>query len=307
MNKILVVGGTGFVGKALVNHLRANGYDPITLSRSGIMLPDKVIRFDSDGLVPVDVLSDFYGIVNLAGENISQRWTSSVKTGILSSRLETTNRITAALRRNRQAGLPLPSVLVNASAVGYYGVRPLGIQTEDSPSGEGYLASVCRQWEQAATAAVEDGVRVVVFRFGLVLGHGGGILAEIEKPFQFRIGGVIGSGEQHMSWVHNKDLVRAIQLALDRAEMQGPYNLTSPYPVSMAEFTRCVGKELGRRSWTKVPAFIAKIIFGEMAEELLLADQQVAPKRLLEQGFTFSFPEISAAVADIYKNVSTTH
>ena len=150
MKKILVTGGTGFIGKALVTRLRAEGYDPVVFSRKGILMSDGLVRPTENGLIPSDLLADLYGIVNLAGENIGKRWTSSIKSAILSSRIDTTNLIISSIRQNRRLGLPIPAVLVSASAVGYYGISPSGIQTEQSPAGEDFLADVCRQWEQIA-------------------------------------------------------------------------------------------------------------------------------------------------------------
>lgn len=272
MKKILVTGGTGFIGKALVMHLQEIGYTPIVLSRKGIQMPDKLLQPDENGLIPPEILADLYGIVNLAGENIGQRWSSKVKSAILSSRIETTNLIIAALRRNLQMRLSIPSILISASAVGYYGIRPSGIQTESCPPGEDFLASVCRQWEEAAMAAAELGVRVNIFRFGIVLGPDGGVLTQMAAPFKWRVGGVIGSGNQHISWIHRNDLIRALAEPFTNLEMQGVYNLTSPNPVTMSQFMDCLGKTLGSPSWTKVPAFIVKLRFGEMADSLLLAN-----------------------------------
>ncbi len=301
MEKILVTGGTGFIGKALVTRLRAEGYDPVVFSRKGILMSDGLVRPTENGLIPSDLLADLYGIVNLAGENIGKRWTSSIKSAILSSRIDTTNLIISSIRQNRRLGLPIPAVLVSASAVGYYGISPSGIQTEQSPAGEDFLADVCRQWEQIAMSAATDGVRVTIFRFGVVLGPDGGILERMAAPFKWRVGGVIGSGRQHISWIHRNDLIQALLIPFTNLEMQGAYNLTSPNPVTMSQFMDCLGSILGSPSWTIVPGFIAKLLFGEMAESLLLADQQVFPRRLLEQGFVFSFPELSTALAEIYQ------
>jgi len=228
MNKILITGGTGFVGKALVNQLREEGFEPVIFSRSAGKNPGSVIGADDEGLIPSEVLSTLYGIVNLAGENIGQRWTPDVKQRILNSRIDITDRIVTALRRNIKLGLPVPSVLVNASAVGYYGSHPSGIQTEDSPSGQGFLASVCCQWEQSAMTALEAGVRVVIFRFGIVFGPDGGVLSQMARPFKWKMGGVVGSGNEHVSWVHRKDLIRAVSLALNHSDMAGAFNLTQP-------------------------------------------------------------------------------
>ena len=300
MKKILVTGGTGFIGKALVARLSAEGYTPVVFSRKGILMSDGLVQPTENGLIPPALLADFYGIVNLAGENIGKRWTPSIKSAILASRIDTTNLIIDSIRQNRRLGLPIPSVLVSASAVGYYGISPSGIQTEQSSAGEDFLADVCRQWEQIAMSAAADGVRVTIFRFGVVLGPDGGILARMATPFKWGVGGVIGSGRQHISWIHRNDLIQALLIPFANVEMHGAYNLTSPNPATMSLFMDCLGSMLGSPSWTKLPGFFAKLILGEMAESLLLADQQVLPQRLLGQGFVFSFPELSTALSEIY-------
>lgn len=302
MKKILVSGGTGFIGKSLVVQLSKNGYFPVLFSRKGIQMPDCLIPLNQNGLIPPEVLADFYGIVNLAGETIGQRWTPAVKSAILSSRLDPTNCIVDSIRQNRRIGMPAPSVFVSASAIGYYGINPSGIQTENSPSGEDFLAAVCRQWEQAAMAAAREEVQVAVFRFGIVLGPDGGVLTRMAAPFKWRVGGVIGSGHQHISWIHRNDLIRALQMPFTDTKVQGIYNLTSPNPVKMSQFIDCLGSTLNSPSWTRLPAFIVRLIFGEMAEALLLADQQAIPKRLLEQDFVFTFPDLSAALTEIYQH-----
>lgn len=301
MKKILVVGGSGFVGKALTDRLKRDGYDPLIFSRGNKPVRDvTVVTPDAQGYIPADVMDALHGIVNLAGETVAQRWTRGVKERILSSRIETTNAVIAALERNRSFQLRCPQVLVNASAVGYYGNSPQGIQTEASPSGAGFLAKVCREWEKSARQAEDLGLRVVILRFGIVLGPDGGVLEQMLKPFNWRVGGVIGDGSQYISWVHREDLTRAASIALGDETMVGPYNLTSPHPVTMDWFMHCLGYAVGRASWTRMPGFVARILFGEMADEILLASQEVLPQRLLQQGFAFSWGELEQALADIF-------
>jgi uncharacterized protein len=196
--------------------------------------------------------------------------------------------------------LSCPKVLVNASAVGYYGNNNKGLLTEASPSGDGFLAMVCREWEKSARRAETANVRVVIMRFGIVLGPDGGALALMRLPFRFGVGGVIGDGRQFLSWVHREDVARAIVWAVETAGAAGAYNLTSPNPVTMKEFMRCLGRALGWPCWTSLPPFAARLIFGPMADELLLASQQAVPQRLLAEGFAFSYAGPEAALAEIF-------
>lgn len=300
MKKILLVGGTGFIGQALGGHLRKSGYEVLILGRNARSSPESVM-LDDEGLIPNEVLAGLAGIINLAGETIGQRWTAVVKDKILSSRIESTQRIVASLERGKENGIAIPSVLLNASAIGFYGAQPSGLQTEDSPKGAGFLASVCQAWEKEAQVAERLGVRVVIFRFGIVLGLHGGILAKMSKPCKLGVGGVIGSGRQHVSWIHYKDVARAVSFALESEKLKGPYNLTAPQVVTMNFFMNALAKQFGKPSWTKLPSFVARVVLGDMANEVLLADQDVFPKRLLEEKFVFQFTELLSCLDDIYQ------
>lgn len=301
MNKILILGGTGFVGRAVITCLRNNGFEPVIFSRNGGTFEHfKAIRPDAEGLIPAEVLSSVQGLINLAGETINQRWNSAIKKKIHDSRVNTTEKIAIAVQRNRKLGLPYPQVLVNASAIGYYGNRPQGIQTENSPAGSGFLADVCRQWEDAAFRSAEQGLRVVIFRFGVVLGPGGGIIDQLSRPFRFGVGGFFGSGKQYLSWIHRKDLARIILLAIADNSMSGVYNATSPEAVTMLEFTDCFARILHRPNWLRIPEFAARALFGEMAGEVLLADQQVYPLRLSKMPCQFHYERISDAIDEIF-------
>lgn len=301
MKKILLVGGTGFIGQVLAGYLRENGYEVFILGRKARSLPESVM-LDDEGLIPNEVLSGLAGIINLAGETIGQRWTAVVKDKILSSRIESTQRIVASLKRGKENGIAIPSVLLNASAIGFYGAQTSGRQTEDSPKGEGFLASVCQAWEEEARIAERLGIRVVIFRFGIVLGLHGGILEKMSMPCKLGFGGVIGSGQQSVSWIHHQDLARAVLFALALDQIKGPYNLTAPQSVPMHLFMKSLAKQFGKPSWTKLPSFVARLVFGDMANEVLLADQDVYPKRLLEENFVFLFTELSASLDDIYQS-----
>jgi hypothetical protein len=301
--KVLVTGGTGFIGVTLVKELRQAGFEPLIFSHDGkgsgtecIVIPN------SDGLIASDVIAEISAIINLAGENIGQRWNREAKARILSSRVVTTKTVVRSLQHNRENGKSCPRVLINASAVGYYGTHPQGVVTEASPSGDGYLAEVCREWEKTAQQAELEGLRVVILRFGIVLGPDGGVLKQMERPFRWRVGGIIGNGQQYISWVHRGDLIRIIVEALENENLDGTYNLTSPNPVTMAVFMKELGRVLHSTCWTQMPSFVAKIIFGERADELLLASQQVLPQRLLAAKYEFQFAKIEQALNDVYRN-----
>lgn len=301
VRKILLAGGTGFIGSALAGRLSQLDFTPVILSRNaGNDKGAAATTPDGDGLVPENVFANVEAIVNLAGENIGQYWTRQIKEKILTSRITATNHIVRAMQRNAAHGLAYPKVLINASAVGYYGNRPRELLTEASENGGGYLARVCREWEQEALRALDLRVRVTILRFGIVLGRNGGALMRMAQPFRWKLGGVIGDGSQYISWVHIADVAHVIHTILERNDMQGVYNVTSPAPVSMAEFMRELGERLQSPSWTRLPGFAARILFGEMAEENLLASQQVLPRRLLDMGYEFLFPTLSEALADIY-------
>ena len=295
MKQILVTGSSGFIGKELFRFLNKNQFKLTPLSHQDIFAYQ-----NRNELFPAKELSDISGIINLAGVSISQRWNEKTKARILESRLNTTRFLVDSLQCAKELQLPIPSVFINASGIGYYGISPAGVQTEASPPGTDFLASVCQQWEQAAFHAERLGIRTVIGRFGVVLGTSGGALPRMALPFHWGVGGTIGDGTQHLSWIHLQDLLQLLQLALTAPSLQGAYNFTSPTPVPMRQFAASLGKQLKKPVWTRIPASAAKILFGEMAEAILLADQQVLPQRLLESGFQFQFPDLASALADLY-------
>lgn len=297
---ILVTGGTGFVGRALVGELRLGGKVCQIVSRSG---GEGMVKVPGPGeLFSTELISSVTHVVNLAGESIAgSRWSEQVRQGIMRSRVEMTGCIVASIRRNQELGLAYPKVMLNASAVGYYGTHPVTLFTEESENGNDFLAEVCRQWEGEALQAKVLGVRVLCLRFGHILEQDGGMLPRVAMPFRFGVGGYLGDGQQWMSWIHRKDLVEIVVQALDDPKWQGIYNLTTPEPVTMEEFMQVLGQTLGSKSRMRVPAFAARLLFGEMAQEVLLQGQKVFPQRLLEQGYVFKYPRLPEALADIYK------
>ncbi|PYQ51783.1 MAG: TIGR01777 family protein [Acidobacteria bacterium] len=286
--KIVVAGGTGFLGQPLVRRLLQRGADVVVLSRN----PAKVHVGRGIAWNAVNEAGSADVVINLAGENVGEgRWTAERKRKILVSRLDATTSLVDAIRR-----APAKSrTLISASAVGFYGLRGDEIIDETSPTGSGFLAEVVRKWEEAARGA-ESISRVVIFRFGVVLAKDGGALEKMMLPFRLGVGGPIGSGNQWMSWVDREDVFRAIEWAIDRREVRGTYNITSPEPVRNRDFAGALGRALHRPAFMPTPGFALRLIFGTMADEVLLGGQRVVPARATNEGFTFAYPTLEASL-----------
>jgi uncharacterized protein (TIGR01777 family) len=232
-------------------------------------------------------------VVHLAGESIaSGRWTAARKQRILESRTKGTRLLAGSLAALHKP----PQVMISASAVGIYGDRGNEVLTEESGSGSGFLADVCRQWELEATALNEGPVRLVLLRMGMILSSEGGALARMLPPFRFGVGGRLGTGKQYMSWIALDDLLEVIRFAIASPSLHGAVNAVAPAPVTNQEFTRALGIVLKRPTLFSVPAFAVRFLFGEMGRELLLSSNRVVPGRLLAAGFRFRFPEIEVAL-----------
>lgn len=296
--RIVIAGGSGFIGETLVRRLLARGDDVAVLSRNpakvqagrGVAWDGKTQGSWSQEVANADV------IVNLAGENVGEaRWTDERKRRLVASRLDATGAIVQALRdapaRNR--------TLVNASAVGYYGLRGDETLDESGTRGGGFLAELVEKWEAAAREA-ESLARLVILRFGVALAPGGGALKKMMLPFQVGVGGPVGSGEQWMSWIDRDDAVRIVEWAIDDANVRGTYNATSPEPVRNRDFTRALGRAMHRPAFMPAPAFVLRIAFGQMAEEVLLGGQRVVPRRAEREGFRFEIPTLDASLAKIH-------
>jgi len=299
----LLTGGTGFVGGAVADQLILRGRKFQIISRNNkTNQRDSLVQLPVPGqLFPATTIAEAESVINLAGESIAgSRWNARVRHNILHSRVEITSCIVKSIRRNQELGLPYPKVLVNASAMGYYGTHPKQKFTENSGNGHGFLAEVCRRWEDEALKAESLGVRVVRLRFGHVLGRDGGLLAKVAMPFHFGIGGYLGDGQQWMSWIHRKDLVKIILQAVDDETWQGAYNACTPNAVNMQEFMKALGSVLNSKSRIHIPAFLTRLLFGDLAEEVLLKGQRLYPKRLLGQGYEFEYSTLSEALADIF-------
>lgn len=290
--KVLVSGAGGLIGTGLVQSLRAQGNEVRCLKR-GVAGGD-VISWDPEaGRLDARALEGLDAVVHLAGENIAAgRWTPARKQRILASRVRGTWLLSQTLA---QLARP-PQVLICASAVGYYGDRGAEELREDSPPGQGFLAEVCRAWEEAAEPARAAGVRTIHLRFGMVLSAAGGALARMLPPFRLGLGGRIGNGQQYLSWINLDDAVRALGHLLEHPDLSGPFNAVSPHPCTNAEFTRALGQVLHRPTVFPVPVWVLRLVLGEMARELLLASTRAVPARLLESGFRFEHPELVGAL-----------
>lgn len=293
--KVLVSGSSGLIGSALVPALRQAGHQVVRLVRRRPEPPDEFFWLPDAGQLDRSALEGVDAVVHLAGETIGKRWTSSAKERIRASRIEGARLLTEAMR---EMGTP-PRVFVSASAVGYYGDRGSEILDENEAPGRGFLAEVCKDWEAATRPAVERGVRVVNARTGIVLSGRGGALKAMLPLFQLGLGGVLGDGRQYMSWIAIDDVVRGYLHLLEDSGLSGPVNLTSPNPVTNAEFTQTLAKVLGRPAFLRIPAQVLTLPLGEMAQETLLASQRAIPRRLLERGFQFQYPELEGALRHV--------
>lgn len=297
--KILISGASGFLGSALTTFLRENGHEVVRLIRPGAPMSSETVVWDPAlGQIDATRLEGFDAVVHLSGESVSGRWTSSKKTAIHDSRVQGTKLLAGTL-----AALSRPSsVFISASATGYYGDRGDEILTEESAIGKtGFLPGVCREWEEAAQPLRKKGIRVVHLRFGVILGAEGGALAKMLSPFRKGLGGIIGSGRQYMSWVSLEDVLGVVEHALNTPALEGPVNVVSPEPVTNKEFTKALGEILHRPTIFPIPAMAAKLLFGEMAEELLLASTRVEPRKLLKSGYRFKHMHLPEALQAILK------
>jgi uncharacterized protein (TIGR01777 family) len=287
--RVLLAGGTGFIGDPVARALRAAGHDVTIVSRHPGYVPAKAIAWDGVR----GAMRETDAVVNLAGESLAEgRWTDARKRAIVDSRLESTRAIVEAMA----AGAARPSVLVNASAVGFYGPRRDEELDETAPAGEGFLAGVCRRWEAEAFRARDLDVRVVALRLGVVLGPGGGALAKMTIPFRAALGGPLGNGRQWMSWIHRADVVGLVLAALGSDAYAGPVNATAPAPVRNRDFTVALAKTVHRPAFFRVPGIALRLVLGEMAD-MLLTGQRVVPAAARTAGYEFRYPEIYGALA----------
>jgi hypothetical protein len=299
--KIILAGATGFIGSSLICDLIKDGHELVLLTRDAVRarqrFGDAAVCELWDGQRAGEWSSHLDGadaVVNLAGTSIAgRRWNARHKAAIRDSRILATRAIVESMRRAANR----PSLLINASAVGYYGNVPDGTVDESAPASPDFLGRVCLEWETEAMKAEELGVKVARIRMGIVLGVGGGALEKMVLPFRLFVGGPLGSGSQWFPWVHRDDVVGVIRFVLSRG-IGGPFNVTAPNPVTMNEFCRALGRALYRPCWLSVPAFVLRLAVGEMAGNLL-GGQRAIPSRLLHQGYAFKYRELEAALRDL--------
>lgn len=292
--QIVISGASGLVGGALVEALARQGHSVLRLVRTKDRpAPGAIPWHPDDGQLDSTRLEGLDAVVHLAGENIaSGRWTARRKARIRDSRVNGTTLLCGALARCARP----PKVLLSASAVGFYGDRGDEWATEDMGEGRGFLADVCAAWESATQSASQCGIRVVNGRIGMVLSAAGGALKKMLTPFRLGMGGRIGSGRQWMSWIELDDLVAAIEFCLVHEALRGPVNLVSPHPVTNLQFTKALGAALHRPTVMPMPAFAARLVFGELADALLLSSLRARPTRLAECGFEFRHGSLAAAL-----------
>jgi uncharacterized protein len=298
--KVAITGATGFVGSRLVEQLLAEGHQVVVLTRHAEAAQQK---FPTATIVPYSpttagewqsAIAGCEGVVNLAGEPIAeQRWTPAVKQTLLNSRKLTTDLLVQAIAQAN----PRPSVLVNASAIGFYGTSEIATFDETSEAGHDFLAEICQAWESAAKSVTPTGTRLVILRLGIVLGMGGA-LGKMLTPFKLFAGGPLGTGKQWFSWIHRDDVVRLIIRALTDPTMAGVFNATAPNPVRMNDLCTTLGQVMHRPSWLPVPSFALEALLGDGAQ-VVLEGQQVLPKQTLASGFQYQYPELKPALEEI--------
>jgi len=290
--KILIAGASGLIGSALIPTLQADGDEVTRLVRTSPKPGEIEWHPNQDTMDPAR-LEGFDAVINLAGENVAGgRWSEEQKRKIHDSRVNGTHLLSESMAKLAKR----PRAFLCASATGFYGDRDDEVLDEHSESGGGFLAGVCREWEKATEPAANEGVRVVNLRFGVILAREGGMLAKLLTPFKMGMGGKVGSGKQFISWVAIDDVVSVIKLALHDETFRGPVNVVSPNPVTNEVLTKTLGHVLSRPTALAMPAFAARLAFGEMADEMLLSSQYVVPKRLNDAGYEFKYPELEAAL-----------
>ena len=298
--RILITGGSGFIGQALCPVLAQAGHDVVLLTRRPGKPPPPGVRSVASAIDELDA-REFEAVVNLAGANIGDaRWTASRKKLLLDSRIETTSTLVDWMTRSGEG----PRTLISSSAVGYYGEQGDRPITEDTTPTPGFTHDLCAAWESEALRAEPRGVRVCLARTGVVLDRSGGALARMLPAFRLGLGGRLGSGRHYFPWIHREDVVAIYRWLLDNPAARGAYNASAPNPVTNAEFTRALAEAVRRPATIPVPAAALKLLFGEMSE-LLLASNRLLPARLLDEGFRFRFPDLGPALAAIFDRQAT--
>ena len=294
--KIVISGSHGLIGMALVEALKQDGHEIRRLVRTQATGAGEIFWDPEGGEIDGDRLEGTDAVVHLAGENLAaHRWTGAIKARIRDSRVKGTRLLSETLAARKQA----PKVMICASAIGIYGDRGVAVLDEGSSSGSGYLKEVCEQWEAACDPVQEAHIRLVTLRIGIVLSEQGGALKKMLPPFKMGVAGPIGNGKQYMSWIALDDVIGIIRYALENESIKGPLNLVAPEPVTNHDFSKMLGHVLHRPAILPMPAFAARLAFGEMADELLLSSSRVRPSRLLAAGYQFKYPTLNEALVHI--------
>jgi uncharacterized protein (TIGR01777 family) len=302
--KVVIAGGTGFLGQPLAHALSAAGSEVVILTRGIPPARAGSLRFvawsPTGGSGPWSAeLEDATAVINLAGESIaSRRWSAEHKRQILSSRVQTTRALVAAVLASTRP----PHVFISGSAVGYYGPRGDETVTEEQPAGSDFLAKVCEAWESEASGAGKSS-RVICVRTGLVLDRDGGALPQMLLPFKLGAGGPLGSGRQYWPWIHRDDWVALLRWTIDTSAVAGPVNATAPNPVTNAEFAKALGRAMHRPAFMPAPAFALRVAVGEMADPLLLSGQRAIPAKAQRLGFAFRHTQVDGALKAIFRNM----
>jgi uncharacterized protein (TIGR01777 family) len=296
--RILITGGSGFIGSHLTPLLENEGYEVYHLVRNKKKVDDTHLIWDPENdILDVHSIENFQIIIHLAGENISsRRWSKKQKEKILQSRIKSTRLLVEKIKETRIQ----PQLFISASAVGYYGDRGNEILTEESESGNGFLVDVVRQWENVASSVQEMGIRTVILRSGVVLSRRGGALTKTLLPFKLGLGMILGDGKQYIPWISIDDVIHVIKFIIQNNQITGVANLVAPEPVTNYQYSKVLGKELSRPVIFKAPSIILKLVLGEMAEGLLLSSNRVIPQKLTDHGYKFLHPTIDQAFNAIF-------
>ncbi|MBI5020581.1 MAG: TIGR01777 family protein [Ignavibacteriales bacterium] len=302
--KVIIAGGSGFIGSELIRKLLASNHQVVLLSRkpvgfkSGYNESLQIVNWNGKHAGSwIKYIDGSDAVINLSGENVaSKRWSNTQKENLINSRIEPTMAIADAISK----AVNKPKVFINASAAGFYGNFGDGDVFESETKGEGFLADLCEEWERNAMVTEKYGVRVVLLRIGVVLSPSGGALKKMLTPFKYFIGGPLGSGKQWFPWIHLEDVIRIIQFAIENNGIKGALNITSPNPVTMSEFAYSLGKVLKRPSLFPVPSIILKLLLGEMSE-IVLGGRKIIPKKLIDAGFKFKFIDINDTLIALMK------
>ena len=303
IRRVIITGVTGFLGRPLSRRLADAGYEVVGLSRDPErgrrILGDKITILEWDGQSAKGwgrQADGAYGVINLAGESIaSGRWTEKKRQRIVRSRLDAGRAVMDAIAGAKSK----PGVVIQSSGIGYYGSRGDEMLDESSPAGEGFLPKLAGEWEESTKGVEALGVRHVIIRTGIVLGRDGGAFPRLLTPFRFFIGGPLGSGKQGFPWIHLADQVEAICFLLENENLRGAFNLVAPEQISMKQFCRTLGRVMGRPSWFRVPGFVLRLLYGQMADEALLSGQKPAPQNLLAAGYRFRYPDAEGALRQV--------